>query len=79
MLLPIKAPKKPRPTRDDTNLLSLARFEEEMHDTGTVYVLVRKETEGEMMILDAIAPLIVEFVDIFLEELADGLPPLRYI
>ena len=39
---------KSKPTRDSTNLLSLARFKEEMRDTGTLYVLIGKEVNEEV-------------------------------
>ena len=46
---------KPKPIRDSTNLLSLAQFEEEVRDTGLLYVSVGKKTSKEVEILEAIA------------------------
>ena len=61
---------------DSINLLSLARFEDEIRDTSTLYVLVGKEISGEVEIPEAAVSLIKEFSDVFLDELSDGLPPL---
>ena len=50
VLLPSKDIGKSKPTKDNTNSLSLARFEEEMRDTGTLYVLIRKEVSEKIQI-----------------------------
>ena len=76
VLLPSKDVDKSKPTRDNTNFLSLARFEEEMRDTGSLYVLIGKEISEEVKIPEAAVSLIKEFGDVFLDELPEGLPPL---
>ena len=50
VLLPSKDVGKSKPTRDSTNILSLARLEEEMRDTGTLYILIRNEVSEEVQI-----------------------------
>ena len=70
---------KPKPTRDSTNLLSIARFEEDMRDTGTLYVLISKEISEEVKFPEAAVSLIKEFGDVFPDELSEGLPPLQDI
>ncbi|PKI48803.1 hypothetical protein CRG98_030800 [Punica granatum] len=62
-----------------TNLLSLTRFREELHEAEYVFALVGREVVEE-----GIAPvesllILKEFQDVFLEELPNGLPPLRDI
>ena len=79
MLLPSKDFGKPKPTRDSTNLLSLARFEEKMRYMGTFYVLISKEISEGVDIPKARVSLVKEFGDVFPEELLEGLPPLRPI
>ena len=68
VLLPSKDVSKSKPTKDNTNLLSLARFEEEMIDTSTLYVLIGKEVSEEVKIPEAAVLLIKEFGDVFLDE-----------
>ena len=58
MLLPSRDFGKPKPTGDSTNLLSLTRFEEEMRDTGTFYVLIGKEVSKGVDILEASVSLV---------------------
>ena len=48
MLLPSRDVSKPKSTGDSTKLLSLVRFEEEMRDTGTLYVLIGEEACEEV-------------------------------
>ena len=79
VLLPSKDVGKSKPTRDSTNLLSLARFEEEMRDTSTLYVLIGKEVSEEVQIPEVAVLLIKEFGDVFLDEFPEGLLPLRDI
>ena len=75
VLLPSKDVSKSKPTRDSTNLLSLARFEEEIKDTGTLYVLIGKEVSEKVKIPEVTVSLIKEFGDVFPNELPEGLPP----
>ena len=82
VLLPNRDVGKPKSIRDSTNLLSLARFEKEMKDTGTFYVLIRKEVNEEVKIPEeavSLINLIKEFGDVFLDELPEGSPHLRDI
>ena len=70
---------KPKPTGDSTDLLSLTRFEEEMRDTGTFYVLNGKKVSEEVEVPEAAVSLIKEFGDVCPGDLSEGLPPLRDI
>ncbi|KAI9174135.1 hypothetical protein LWI28_012455 [Acer negundo] len=79
VLLPSKPSEKIKAHSDTTNLLSYAKFELEIKEVETVYVLMGKETQADMEVPSAAAPLISEFADVFLEELPEGLPPLRDI
>ena len=72
MLLPSRDFGKPKPTRDSTNLLSLVRFEKEMRDTGTFYVLIGKKISEGVDIPEAAVSLVKEFGDVFPEELPKG-------
>ncbi|KAI9169056.1 hypothetical protein LWI28_006273 [Acer negundo] len=79
VLLPSKPSEKIKAHSDTTNLLSYAKFELEIKEVETVYVLMGKETQADMEVPSAAAPLISEFADVFPEELPEGLPPLRDI
>ncbi|KAK4837490.1 hypothetical protein QYF36_005913 [Acer negundo] len=79
VLLPSKPSEKIKAHSDTTNLLSYAKFELEIKEVETVYVLMGKETQADMEVPSAAAPLISEFADVFSEELPEGLPPLRDI
>ncbi|XP_031375376.1 uncharacterized protein LOC116189794 [Punica granatum] len=79
VLVPSRETEKPPCMSGETKLLSLARFEEEVDESQLVYVLIGKEVVAEVSIPTAAALVVVEFVDIFLNELPDGLPPLRDI
>lgn len=79
MLLPNKATKKTTPNRSGANLLSLAWSVEEMEDLGSVYVLVGKETNAKVIILEKAKELMEEFGHVFPIELPDEFPPLRDI
>ena len=61
VILPSKDFGKPKPTGDCINLLSLARFEKEMRDTCTSYVLIGKEVSDEVQIPEATVSLVKEF------------------
>ena len=50
-----------------------------MRDTGTLYILIGKEVSEEVQAPEAAILLIKEFGDVFLDELLEGLPPLRDI
>lgn len=77
VLLPSKGSTKA--IGDSTNLLTRAKFETEMAESGVVYVLVGKSVDTEQEIPNRIRPLLEEFQEVFPAELPDGLPPLRDI
>ena len=79
VLLPSRNVSKSKSIGDNTNLLSLARFEDEMKGTWTLYVLIGNDYSEEVKIPEETVSLIKEFGDVFLNELPDGLPPLRDI
>ncbi|KAI9160383.1 hypothetical protein LWI28_007632 [Acer negundo] len=79
VLLPSKPSEKIKAHGDNTNLLSYAKFELEIKEVETVYVLMGKETQADMEVPSAAASLISEFADVFQEELPEGLPPLHDI
>ena len=60
-------------------LLSLAQFDEKLKDSEVGYMLMGKEVAEYNNIPNEAAPLIIEFSDVFPEELPDGLPPLHDI
>ncbi|XP_031387159.1 uncharacterized protein LOC116200451 [Punica granatum] len=62
-----------------TNLLSLARFQEELHDAEFMFALVGREVVEEGLMPCESLPILKEFQDVFPEELPNGLPPLRDI
>ncbi|XP_076924082.1 uncharacterized protein LOC143586410 [Bidens hawaiensis] len=74
-------PSKPKElaTKSSGNYLTISQFEEELKDAEMVFVLIGKEVSEETEIPEAMAPLFDEFVDVFPDELPDGLPPLRDI
>ncbi|XP_039145554.1 uncharacterized protein LOC120282772 [Dioscorea cayenensis subsp. rotundata] len=67
------------PTRDNTNLLTLAKFEEEILQLNVVFALIRKGVAVEEAIPQIAKPIVDEFKDMFPDELLDELPPLRDI
>ena len=74
VLLLSKDISKSKPTRYNTNLLSLARFKKEMRDTGTLYALIRKEVSEEVQIPEAPVLSVKEFGYVFPDEFSKGLP-----
>ena len=79
VLLPSRDVGKPKLIGHSTNLLSLMRFEEEVRDMGILYVLISKEVSEEAKAPEEAVSLIKEFGNAFLDELPNGLPPLRDI
>ena len=77
VLLPTRDVGKPKSTWDSTNLLSLVRFEEEVRDTSTLYVLIGNEVSEEVKIPEEVVSLIKEVADVFPNELLEGLTPLQ--
>ncbi|KAK1425688.1 hypothetical protein QVD17_21043 [Tagetes erecta] len=74
-------PSKPKELvpKSPSTLLTTSQFEEELKKAESVFVLVGKEVYDGEEIPDAMAPLFNEFVDVFPDELPEGLPPLRDI
>lgn len=64
---------------EGTNLLSLARFSEELQELKVLYVLIGKDIGTELPVPTKATALISEFYDVFPKELPEGLPPLRDI
>ncbi|GKE00250.1 putative nucleotidyltransferase, ribonuclease H [Tanacetum coccineum] len=60
-------------------LLTLSQFQDELQMGDDVFVLIDKEVAKDSEIHEAMIPLLVEFFDVFPDELPDGLPPLRDI
>ncbi|PKI45870.1 hypothetical protein CRG98_033669 [Punica granatum] len=77
--VPCRETDKPTSMGGEMKLLSLATFEEEVDESQLVYVLIGKEVAAEVSIPTVAAPVVAEFVDVFLKELLDGLPPSRDI
>ncbi|KAK1414879.1 hypothetical protein QVD17_30640 [Tagetes erecta] len=74
-------PSKPKELvpKSPSTLLTTCQFEEELKKAESVFVLVGKEVYDGEEIPDAMAPLFNEFVDVFADELPEGLQPLRDI
>jgi len=67
------------PIGENNNLLTMARFEAEVKESGIVYVMIEKMEAENGIIPSSVEPLLQEFGDIFLAELPETLPPLRDI
>ncbi|XP_076910828.1 uncharacterized protein LOC143568597 [Bidens hawaiensis] len=74
-------PSKPKElvTKPSGNYLTISQFEDELKDAERVFVLIGREMSKDPEIPEAMAPLFDKFVDVFPDELPDGLPPLRDI
>ncbi|GJX88242.1 putative nucleotidyltransferase, ribonuclease H [Tanacetum coccineum] len=74
-------PNKPKEvvSKPTGTLLTLSQFKDELEMGNDVFVLIRKEVAEDSEIPEAIIPLLEEFLDVFPDELLDGLPPLRDI
>ncbi|GJR26702.1 putative nucleotidyltransferase, ribonuclease H [Tanacetum coccineum] len=74
-------PNKPKKlvNKATSTLLTLSQFENELEMGDDVFVLIGKEVAKDSKILEAMIPLLEEFLDVFHDELLDGLPPLRDI
>ncbi|PKI45517.1 hypothetical protein CRG98_034035 [Punica granatum] len=79
VLVPSKETEKPTSMSGETKFLSLARFEKELSESQLVYVLIGKEMAAEVTIPIAAASVVAKFIDVFPDELPDGLPHLRDI
>ncbi|GKC98511.1 putative reverse transcriptase domain-containing protein [Tanacetum coccineum] len=60
-------------------LLTLLQFQDELEMEDVAFMLIRKEVSPNSEIHEAMFPLLEEFSNVFLDELPDGLPPLRDI
>ena len=76
MLLPKQQVDTPKPTSGSSALLSLAQFDVELQESEIGYILLGKEVTEPIIVLEIMEPLVIEFVDLFSDELPDGLPPL---
>ncbi|GJV31416.1 reverse transcriptase domain-containing protein [Tanacetum coccineum] len=74
-------PNKPKEviSKPTGTLLTLSQFKDELEMGDDVFVLIGKEVAGDSEIPEAMIPLLEGFPDVFLDELLDGLPPLRDI
>ncbi|GJR13679.1 hypothetical protein Tco_0796331 [Tanacetum coccineum] len=74
-------PNKPKEviSKPTGTLLTLSQFEDELEMGDDVFVLIGKEVAEDSEIPEAMIPLLEEFSNVFLDELPDGLPPLRDI
>ncbi|XP_024038267.1 uncharacterized protein LOC112097314 [Citrus clementina] len=60
-------------------LLGKKQFIDVVAETKRVYILLGKESNGDLKIPEAVTPILAEFQDLFPNELPQGLPPLRDI
>ncbi|GJS76143.1 putative nucleotidyltransferase, ribonuclease H [Tanacetum coccineum] len=74
-------PNKPKEvvSKPTGTLLTLSQFEDELEIGDDVFVLIGKEVAVDSEIPEAMIPLLEEFLDVFPDELPNGLPPLRDI
>ncbi|GJZ58695.1 putative nucleotidyltransferase, ribonuclease H [Tanacetum coccineum] len=74
-------PNKPKEvvSKPTGTLLTLSQFEDELEMGDDVFVLIGKEVAEDSEIPKAMIPLLEEFLDVFPDELPDGLPLLRDI
>ena len=63
------------------HILSAKGFEHEAKDPSQVFALVAKEqiTQPQLVVPQAVQPILKEFESVFPEDLPDTLPPLRDI
>ncbi|GKC62572.1 putative nucleotidyltransferase, ribonuclease H, partial [Tanacetum coccineum] len=74
-------PNKPKEvvTKPTGTLLTLSQFKDKLEIGDDVFVLIGKEVVEDSEIPKAMIPLLKEFLDVFPDELPDGLPPLHDI
>ena len=77
--VPTRPTTKVKTNTTTPNLLSMTQFNEEIKETGVVYVLYGKEVNQPCLTSDFVRSLLCEFQDVFPEELPDELPPLHDI
>ena len=65
--------------QENCNLLSFARFKEEMKDTRLIYILVGKSVNLESKFPKTTTTLLEEFAGVFPPKLPNALPPIRDI
>lgn len=61
------------------NLLSMAKFEDELKESDVVYILIAKEVFGGSDCPSLVQPLLEEFADVMPQNLPQGLHPMRDI
>jgi len=66
-------------TGENNNLLTMAKFEAEIRESGVVYVLIGRMEVENGTIPSSVEPLLQEFGDVFPAELPENLPLLRDI
>ncbi|GJY75253.1 putative nucleotidyltransferase, ribonuclease H, partial [Tanacetum coccineum] len=71
-------PNKPKEvvSKPTGTLLTLSQFEDKLEIGDDVFVLIGKKVVEDSEIPEAMIPLLKEFLDVFPDELPDGLPPL---
>ena len=80
VLLPSKqGVERAKPAAETKTLLSMTQFDEELQQLDIGYMLLGKEVADSVMVPDLVVPLVSKFSDLFLDELPDGLPPMRDI
>jgi len=67
------------PKGENNNLLTMAKFEVEIRESGVVYILIGRMEVEDNTIPGSMEPLLQEFGDVFPAELPENLPPLRDI
>nr|GEU68731.1 putative reverse transcriptase domain-containing protein [Tanacetum cinerariifolium] len=74
-------PNKPKEVvnKPTGTLLTLSQFKGKLEMGDDIFVLIGKEVVEESEIPKAMVPLLKEFIDVFPDELPDGLPPLHDI
>ncbi|GJS37661.1 putative nucleotidyltransferase, ribonuclease H [Tanacetum coccineum] len=74
-------PNKPKEvvSKPTGTLLTLLQFEDELEMGDDVFMLIRKEVAEDSEFPEAMIPLLEVFLDVFSDELPNGLPPLRDI
>jgi len=67
------------PKGENNNLLTMAKFQAEIRESGVAYILIGRMEVEDSIIPGSVEPLLQEFGDVFPAELLENLPPLRDI